>query len=153
MRIHIKRDDLSDGLVVQLLLEHLAEMHKYSPVESIHALDEDRLKDPGITFWSAWIDGTLTGCGALKQMSVEHGEIKSMKTADPFLRRGVASAILEKILKEASARKYKRLSLETGTNVAFEPSVLLYQRYGFVECGHFGSYSEDPYSRFYTREL
>ena len=63
-------DDLSDGAIIKLLSSHLREMHKYSPPESIHALDVGSLKEPGITFWGARVDGNLVGCGALKECPV-----------------------------------------------------------------------------------
>lgn len=149
----ITKDDLSDGRVADLLRSHLAEMQKYSPPGSIHALDESKLKDPSIQFWSAKKAGDLMGCGALKHLSDDMAELKSMKTHDRFLRQGVAQGILNKLLSEAQARHYKTLYLETGTHAAFEPAVALYKRNGFVECGPFEGYELDPYSRFYKKEL
>ncbi len=142
-----------DEDIIGLLNEHLKEMHKYSPAESIHALDTSALSDPAMTFWSARIDGQLAGCGALKALSPKSGEIKSMKTSQAFVRRGVAKQILVEVLAEASARDYVELSLETGTNEAFAPAVSLYEQFGFEECGPFGDYKEDPFSRFYSKSL
>ncbi|WP_086929332.1 GNAT family N-acetyltransferase [Agarilytica rhodophyticola] len=143
-------DDLSDGKVAQLLNEHLQNMQEYSPAESIHALDQEKLKDSAITFWSARINGELAGCGALKEISPTAGELKSMKTNDAFLRKGAASKILQAILQEAKERGYKTLSLETGSDQFFGPAINLYKKYGFVECGPFGDYKLDPYSKFYS---
>lgn len=150
MIFDIRLDDLSDGKVIGLLYNHLTEMHKYSPPESIHALDENKLMDPAITFWSARSGDELLGCGALKEISPGEGEIKSMKTALAHTRKGVGARILEAILSEAARRNYQRVSLETGTNPAFDPAVALYTKNGFIECGPFGEYQLDPYSRFYT---
>ena len=55
-------------------------MAEVSPAESRHALNLDELPKPDITFWSVWDGQELAGCGALKQMDAEHGEIKSMRT-------------------------------------------------------------------------
>ena len=151
--MEIKIDGLSDGRVIHLLNQHLKEMHNYSPVESIHALDEDKLRDPSMTFWSALIDHELAGCGALKELSPTTGEIKSMKTCREHLRKGVAAEILTTIIQEAQRRNYERLSLETGTHEAFTPAVRLYKKHGFRECGPFADYKSDPYSRFFTLEL
>jgi len=99
-------------------------------------------------------DGTdLLGMGGLKQLDTEHGEIKSMRTAPTALRRGVARAILDHILREAGARGYRRLSLETGSNAPFAPAWALYERAGFVPCGPFGGYSDTSFSRYFTLEL
>ncbi|WP_428820231.1 GNAT family N-acetyltransferase [Microbulbifer sp. MCCC 1A16149] len=151
--IEILVDDLSDGSIIQLLEDHLAEMRLFSPPDSIHALDTAAMEDPSITFWGARIDGELVACGALKQLSPEQGEIKSMRTNKCFLRRGIAARLLERILQEAQSRGYERVSLETGTNEAFTPAVGLYRRFGFEECGPFGTYRPDPYSRFLSRAL
>lgn len=124
-----------------------------SPPESVHALDLEKLRQPDITFWCAWQDKTLLGCGALKELDTIHGEIKSMRTATVHLRKGIAAALLEHIIEEARRRKYSRLSLETGTAKAFKPAHNLYTRLGFQSCGPFGSYSEDPHSIFMTKVL
>lgn len=136
-----------------LLREHLDSMALYSPPESVHALDADGLCDPGVTLWGAWEDGELLGCGALKELDRAHGEIKSMRTAQAHLRRGVAARLLQHIIAEAGRRGYRRLSLETGSDPAFAPARALYARYGFGECGPFNGYAEDPYSVFMTRDL
>jgi putative acetyltransferase len=128
-------------------------MRLHSPPESVHALDLEALRKPDITFWSAWQDAELLGCGALKELDLLHGEIKSMRTAARHLRKGIAARLLRHIIEEAERRSYRRLSLETGSMEAFAPARRLYTRFGFRQCGPFGSYSEDPNSVFMTREL
>ena len=149
----IKIDDLRDGKVIGLLESHLQKMYEYSPPESVHALDHEKLRDPSITFWSASIGGTLAGCGALKELSPNSAEIKSMKTSDLFLRKGVASRLLEEIIAVAKVRGYETISLETGTHQAFIPAVEMYKKYGFIECGPFGEYALDPHSCFFSKKL
>ncbi|RUS49006.1 GNAT family N-acetyltransferase [Cohnella sp. AR92] len=151
--MEIKVDDLRGPEVAALLEEHLRSMHETSPPESVHALDLDGLRKPEITFWSAWIDGDLAGCGAIKELDPRHGELKSMRTATPHLRKGVARAILNHIIGEAKRRGYTRLSLETGSMEAFLPAVRLYESFGFRECGPFANYTDDPYSKYMTMEL
>lgn len=153
MSFQITKDDLSDGAVAELLNSHLQEMHKYSPPESIHALDSEKLKDAKVTFWAARIDGEFVGCGALKELSAQAAELKSMKTHTGHLRKGVAAALLLEIIAEARRRGYRSISLETGSNEAFEPAIAMYQKHGFIECGPFGEYRADPYSRFFTKSL
>ena len=149
----IREDDLAGAEIRALLAEHLAHMRRLSPPCSVHALDLDRLRRPGITFWTAWRDGALAGCGALKALDARHGEIKSMRTASAHLRQGVASRMLMHIVDEARRRGYARLSLETGSMDAFVPARTLYARHGFVACPPFADYADDPNSVFMTREL
>ncbi len=151
--MEIRIDDLSGPEIAQLLNEHLQDMALHSPPESIHALDLDALRKPEITFWTAWDGAELLGCGAIKQLDPQHGEIKSMRTASRHKGKGVAAGLMDHILPEARRRGYRRLSLETGSMAAFAPAHRLYERFGFTQCGPFADYVEDPYSRFMTKEI
>jgi putative acetyltransferase len=151
--MNIKTDDLTSSEIYELLQEHLQSMRRHSPPESVHALDIEALRKPEITFWTVWEGGELLGCGALKELDSQHGEIKSMRTSSLHLRKGVAKKLLHHILEEARRRGYKRLSLETGAMEAFEPAHQLYANFGFTNCEPFADYVEDPYSVFMTREL
>lgn len=150
----ITEDDLASDDVETLLGEHLDDMAKHSPPESIHALDLSALRAPDVTFWVVRDNtGQLLGCGALKELDKTHGELKSMRTSSAHRRKGVASAILSHLIQEAASRSYTRLSLETGSGDAFDPAHALYERFGFRFCGPFADYVEDPFSRFMTLEL
>lgn len=149
----IRRDDLSGAQIRALLAEHLRNMHELSPPESVHALDISALGQPDVTFWTVWSGTELLGCGALRELTPEHGEVKSMRTAQRHRRRGVGRAMLEHIIREARMRAYERLSLETGSMKAFELAQKLYERYGFTYCAPFAEYVEDPNSVFMTKRL
>jgi putative acetyltransferase len=149
----IERDDLTRPEVHALLQEHLDNMYELSPPESVHALDLTKLRKPDITFWTAWDESLLLGCGALKQLDATHGEIKSMRTPAAFRGKGAGRALLAHILAEARSRGYRRLSLETGPHPAFLPAQRLYRSFGFEVCGPFGDYKLDPHSVFMTLDL
>jgi putative acetyltransferase len=151
--LDIKKDDLEDVRVKELISEHLNNMTEHSPPESIHALDVAKLKTNDITFWSIWENGELLGCGALKELDETHGEIKSMRTASVHRRKGAGKRMLQHILEEASKRGYSRVSLETGAMEAFTPARKLYENFGFHYCAPFAQYTEDPYSMFMTKEI
>lgn len=151
--MEIRIDDLQGSAIQALLQEHLDDMHATSPPESVHALDLDALRHPNITFWTAWNNDELLGCGALKQLSPEHAELKSMRTARTQLRKGVARTMLRHILAAARARGFQRISLETGTPAPFVAAQKLYASEGFVACGPFANYLLDPYSLFMTKAL
>ena len=106
-----------------------------------------------MTFWSARDDSQLVGVGALKELTPDHGEVKSMRTSPEALGRGVGSVLLTHIVAEARRRGYTRLSLETGSTEPFAAALRLYERDGFVPCGPFGDYQDTPFTRFFTREL
>ena len=151
--MRIERDDLSRPAIHALLEEHLRSMHALSPPESVHALDLERLRAPGITFWSAWEGELLLGCGALSELDPMHGEVKSMRTPEARRRTGAGRAILMHLIEVARSRGYERLSLETGSMAAFEPAHRLYESVGFTRTGPFGAYAEDPNSVFMTLAL
>jgi putative acetyltransferase len=151
--MHIEIDDITRPAVLALLNEHLAHMNELSPPESMHALDVSKLKAPDITFWTAWEDGALMGCGALKALTAGHAEVKSMRTPQARRGRGAGRALMQHIVDIARGRGYHRLSLETGSQPAFEPAQKLYEAFGFTRCGPFGSYTEDPNSVYMTLPL
>ncbi|RDL44392.1 GNAT family N-acetyltransferase [Marinomonas piezotolerans] len=151
--MEIKIDDLSGGEVIKLLEEHLADMYATSPPESVHALDVNELKSPDITFFSAWSDGALQGCLAIKQLTPQHIELKSMRTSSSSRKSGVATKLLAHALNVAIDKGYQKVSLETGTQDFFRPARNLYEKFGFSYCDPFSDYELDPHSYFMTREL
>lgn len=136
-----------------LLAQHFAEMRAGSPPSACHVLPIDGLKDPNIRFFTLREEGILLGCGALKSLGPGHGEIKSMRTADAALGRGVGKALLDHIVAVARDSGITRLSLETGSTVQFAAATHLYEREGFRQCGPFGGYADTPFTRFYTKEI
>ena len=146
-------DDLTGAATRALIARHLAGMHANSPPESVHAYDIDKLRAPDVTFWSAWIGDELAGCGALKVLDERRGELKSMRVADAYLGRGIGRAILEHLMTEARTRGLTSLWLETGSAPAFLPALRLYESAGFVRCGPFEGYVDDPFSVFMTRTI
>ena len=151
MRIEV--DDLSRPEVHALLSEHLANMYELSPPEQVFALDLSKLRSPDITFWTVWQENVLLGCGALKELTSTHGEIKSMRTPAKLRSRGAGRAVLNRIVETARQRGYTLLSLETGTHPAFLAAQQLYRSAGFQETGPFASYKEDPHSLFMELRL
>ncbi len=151
--MEIRLGGLEDPQVIALLDEHLRSMAPTAPATSRHALDLSGLQGPSISFWCLWDGVDLAGFGALKELGPDWAEIKSMRTAQPFLRKGVASVILRHLIDESVRRGYTRLYLETGSMDFFAPARQMYAAYGFVECTAFGSYRPDPNSIFMCKSL
>ena len=146
-------DNLLGQEIAEFLNQHMADMISISPPQSRHALDLDGLRSSDVTFWSVYEKGALLGCGALKELDSTHAEIKSMRTALNSRGKGIASQLLKYILQICETRKYKRVSLETGSMDFFIPARALYLKHGFEFCSPFGSYKEDPNSVFMTMKL
>lgn len=145
----ITADRLEDPRVIDLLRFHLESMHVNSPPGSVYALDLSGLKRPDISFFTAWDGEQLLGCGALRELSASHGEIKSMRTAPQHVRKGVAAALLRHMLEIGHGRRYTKISLETGSGGAFEPAIALYKRFGFVKGDAFGDYVASDFNQFF----
>jgi RimJ/RimL family protein N-acetyltransferase/GNAT superfamily N-acetyltransferase len=151
--MRIERDGLTRPAVHALLQEHLEDMRSLSPPEQVFALDLDQLRQPDISFWTAWEGDALLGCGALKALSPTHGELKSMRTPSAARRKGAGRALLLHIIAEARQRGYDRLSLESGSHPAFAPAHRLYTSHGFRSAGPFGGYRANPHSVFMALQL
>jgi putative acetyltransferase len=149
----IRVDDLHGTAVRELIREHLAAAAEHSPPGCVHALDVDALRGPDVTFWSVWRGDDLAGIGALKELDPAHGELKSMRTARAHLRQGVAATLVTHMLEVATARGYRRVSLETGSHEPFAAARALYERFGFVRCAPFAAYADNGFSICMTRVL
>jgi putative acetyltransferase len=151
--MRIIQGDLSDPRVVDLLNIHLTSARAETAPGSDHALDLAGLQSPDISFWTIWDDETLLGVGALRRLSADHGEVKSMHTAQSMRGRGAGSAMLRHIIATARASGMSRLSLETGSWEYFQPARVFYRSHGFVECPPFADYVLDPNSVFMSLDL
>ena len=151
MRIIV--DDLRHPSVRALIGAHLADMHAGSPPESVHALGLAALADPAVTVWSAWDGADAVGIGALKRLDAQNAELKSMRVADRARGTGVGRAMLRHLMAEARTMGIAHVWLETGSAVSFLPARTLYASEGFVPCGPFGDYTDDPLSVYMTRAL
>lgn len=153
MSIKIQRANLDAPEFVALIDAHAELMLSLSPPGSCHFLPMDGLRTPDVTVWEMRDRDDLVGCGALKELSATHGELKSMHTLSKRRGAGLGRKMLQHVLHEANLRGYQRLSLETGSTDGFKPSRTLYHSAGFANCAPFGDYTEDPHSVFMTLDL
>ncbi len=153
MSIRIEPANLDTPEFAALIDTHAELMLSLSPPGSCHFLPMDGLRTPDVTVWEMRDGETLIGCGALKQLSETHGELKSMHTLADRRGGGLGRKMLDFILAEARRRGYQRISLETGSMDGFKPSRTLYQSAGFDICPPFEDYVEDPNSVYMTLDL
>ena len=151
--MQIQLDDLTSPESIALVQFHLAGMQANTPPEHVHALPIDQLRDASIALYTAWIDGRIAGCGALKALSSTEGELKTMRVLPAFLGQGIGETILQHLIQVAAARGYHTLYLETGASASFLPAQSLYKKAGFVPCEAFGPYTETAHSVFMKRDL
>ena len=153
MSIIVQQANLETPEFADLIQAHANLMLSLSPPGSCHFLPMDGLRDPSVSVWEMRDGTTLVGCGALKELSIRHGEVKSMHTVSSHRGGGLGRRMLEHILQEARRRGYTKLSLETGSMDGFRPSRKLYQSCGFEFCPPFAEYAEDPNSVYMTLSL
>lgn len=153
MGLTIVEDDVSGEEIRALVALHLSNMHASSPACKVHALPVESLRQPGVTFYSAWMGDDLAGMGAIREIDPAHGELKSMRASPEWLGKGVGEAVLLHLLDVARTRGYTRVSLETGQGPAFEPAIGLYRKHGFVNCEAFANYLLDDFSQCMTLPL
>lgn len=151
--MQIEAGDFDDPRVRDLLCTHLAVARSQTAPGSAHALDLTGLQSPDIGLWTIWDGEELIGCGALKRLAHDHGEVKSMHTVAARRYGGVGGVMLRHIIAVARARGMSRLSLQTGSWGFFKPAVAFYKRHGFVECPPFAGYAEDPNSIYLSLDL
>lgn len=154
--VRVTEDDPLRGDVAALIAAHLEHMHAHSPACKAHAMPAEALRAPGITLYTVRdvMTDELLGCGALKELrGGAAGEIKSMRTAAPHLRRGVGRLLVQHLIAEATRRGYAHLHLETGSGEVFEPAHHLYRQAGFAPGDPFEGYEANEFSRFMTKAL
>lgn len=153
MTFTLHRGELHRPDVRELLALHVAAMQAHSPPEACHVLPPTALDVPEITFFSLREKGQLLGIGALRALSPDEGEIKSMRTSPAAIGRGVGKAILFAIVEEAHDRHYSCLRLETGRAADFDAATALYLKAGFVDGEPFCGYEPSPFTRFFRLDL
>lgn len=153
--LRIIEDDLNGADIQALLERHAAGMAEASPPGTCHFFDLDALRAPSVTVWSIWDGDALAGCGALHELDATRGELKSMRTHDEHLGKGVGRQMLDHLMGVARDRGYERLSLETGNTPPFAAALRLYESAGFVPCGPFGDYeaTDTDFNVYFTLEL
>jgi GNAT superfamily N-acetyltransferase len=115
------------------------------------------LLEPPQRIYLAEVDGRPAGSGGLKQIRPDVGEIKRMYVDPAFRGRGIARAILERLVDDGREAGYRALRLETA--VWMVEAHALYRSVGFVDGDHypereFGCYpSLDYLARYMTLPL
>ncbi len=136
-----------------LIERHLTLMYASSPACSVHAMEAGALAEAGVLFVAAFDGDQPIAMGALKPLSGDQGELKSMHVVADRRGEGLADAILTRLLDEAAKQGMTRVSLETGSQEVFAPARAFYGRHGFEQCPPFEGYVEDPASVFFSRAL
>lgn len=121
------------------------------PPESHHGIDLAALSKSNVLFAVArTATRQAVGCGAVV-LSPDYGELKRMWVNPDYRGQRIGHAVLEFLEREARQRGCRQFVLETGV---LQPEALtLYERAGYMRCGPFGDYVEDPNSVFMRKAV
>lgn len=121
------------------------------PAESKHGYSVEKLLREGVAFFVTRHDEIPAGCGGIKFVGTEYGEVKRMFVRPQFRGLGLGKLMLDHLAKYVQGRQVKVLRLETG--IYQTDAIRLYERYGFARRGPFGDYKDDPLSVYFEMQL
>jgi DNA-binding MarR family transcriptional regulator/predicted GNAT family N-acyltransferase len=111
--------------------------------------DSADLLPPSGSFVVARLDGEPVGCGGLKTLDAQTGEIKRVWTAATARGIGVAGRIMQRLEEFAKEQGFIRLRLDT--NRTLSEAQALYRKLGYHEIGR---YNDNPYAHhFFEKPL
>lgn len=111
--------------------------------------DSADLLPPSGSFLVARLDGEPVGCGGLKTLDRETGEVKRVWTAESARGIGVAGRIMQRLEELAKEQGFARLRLDT--NRSLTEAQALYRKLGYHEIGR---YNDNPYAHhFFEKPL
>lgn len=113
---------------------HGVELERATPDADL-LVEVKPLLEPPHRLYLAEVDGRPAGTAGLKQITPDVAEIKRMYVDPPFRRKGVARALLERVIDDGRTAGYRTLQLETA--VWMVEAHGLYRRCGFVDSDPF----------------
>jgi len=138
--------------VRQLIAELDAYQSELYPAESNHLAGIDELAQPNALFVVAYVGDQAVGCGAVKIVNGDYGEIKRVYVLPQARGLGLAKKImawLEAWVLNGGSTSTTRL--ETGIHQ--KEAIGLYKRLGYEKIDPFGDYQPDPLSIFMEKQL
>jgi SAM-dependent methyltransferase/GNAT superfamily N-acetyltransferase len=151
--VAIERADLLSREARSLIEALNAELSSRYPEDGAthFRLDPNEVAPGRGAFLVARRAGRPVGCGAVRRLEAEIGEVKRMYVSPEARSGGVGRAILAALENEARALGLVRLVLETG--VRQPEAVALYERAGFARIPAFGEYVNSPLSVCMAKDL
>jgi len=147
--IAAERPDTADARA--LIAELEADLDPQYPPESRHGYSVDKLLAENVAFFLIRDDGVPAGCGGIKLLGTEYGEIKRMYVRPAFRGRHFGELMLNHLSEYARSHRVGLLRLETGIHQ--HAAIALYERLGFTQIPPFGPYTNDPVSRCYEKKI
>ena len=147
--ITAERPDTPDAML--LINELQTHLESFYPPESRHGFSVERLIADSVAFFVLRADGHPAGCGGIKMVGRDYGELKRMFVRPQFRGAGFGEMLVERLAAHALAHRVSLLRLETGIHQ--HAAIRLYERLGFYRIPPFGPYTNDPVSLCYEKRL
>lgn len=147
IRITPERPDTPDAIALITELDNA--LDPLYPTESRHGFSVAKLMTEAVAFFLLYYNEMPAGCGGLKLVGTEYGEIKRMYIRSQFRGLGLSKAMLMHLETYTRQRRVPILRLETG--IYQQEAIGLYERMGFRRIPPFGTYKLDPLSVFYEK--
>ena len=144
-----ERPDTPDATA--LITELEAHLEPLYPRESRHGYAVEKLIAENVAFFLVRDEGTPAGCGGIKLVGSDYGELKRMYVRPQFRGRGFGKLLVDHLAEYARSHSIDLLRLETGIHQ--HAAIALYERMGFARIPPFGPYTDDPVSRCYEKRL
>jgi putative acetyltransferase len=151
MAVVIIREHPASPDATALIAELDAHLTPLYPSESRHGFSVEKLIADSVAFFVVRDDGAPAGCGGIKLVGTEYGEIKRMYVRPQFRGLGFGKLLLEHLADYARSHGVGLLRLETGIHQ--HAAIRLYERAGFRRIPPFGDYRDDPVSRCYEKRI
>lgn len=133
-------DDVSRALIGSLNRE-LSALYP-EPGATHFELSGREVGDGHGTFLVVYLEGTPVGCGALRRLDADTGELKRMYVAPAVRGTGLGRRLVAALEAEARTLGIRRLVLETGIRQA--AALALYRATGFQPIPLYGEYRLSP---------
>jgi GNAT superfamily N-acetyltransferase len=136
---------------IALIAELDAHLTPLYPSESRHGFSVQKLIADAVAFFVIRDGDVPAGCGGIKLVGAEYGEVKRMWVRSQFRGRGYGKLMLDHLGDYARGRGIRILRLETGIHQ--HAAIRLYEGEGFRRIPPFGPYRDDPVSLCYEKRI
>ncbi len=135
----------ADEPVARELIEELdAGFLEWCPPEQMFGLHPNEERDPALHFFVVREGDNVVGCGALRVLDKNTGELKRMYVRAAYRRRGISRKLVNHLEQTARGLGISYMRLETGPEQV--EALALYESAGYSLIPPYGEYADSPAS-------
>ena len=149
--ITFERTFADEPVARQLIAELDAGFLKWYSPEHMFGLHPNEERDPALHFFVIREGNQVVGCGALRVLDKNTGELKRMYVREAFRRRGISRKLIAHLEDTARSLGIACMRLETGPEQV--EALALYESCGYKYIPPYGEYAGSPVSVCMEKEL